>query len=338
MRVLIVKTTSLGDVIHTLPALTDAKRAYPDIVFDWVVEKPFAEIPTWHPAVDKVIPVAIRQWRKRPLSPDTWKAYGAFKKAVKAHKYDWVIDAQGLIKSAWLAKAAKGKRAGFSKKCAREPLANVFYNQSIDVDPDAHAIQRVRELFAKTLGYELDPAINYNLSEVPKRYTFDKPTVLLLHGTTWPTKHWPEKYWRELAEKLNENNIDVKCVWGNPQEKQRAEYICDNLSNAEVMPKLTLSEIASLIQAMSAVVAVDTGLGHMSAALHKPTLSIYGPTNPKLTGTLGENQEHIHGDIPCRPCMQERCLISDMKADDDPPCLGQIHPELIFKQLQQVLA
>lgn len=339
MRVLIVKMTSLGDVIHTLPALTDAAKAHPNIEFDWVVEKPFAEIPSWHAHVKRVIPVALRQWRKAPFSKATREAFRTFVKDIRQNSYDLIIDPQGLLKSAGVACLARGKRVGFAKPCAREPLASLFYNTRIQVDPKAHAIDRVRALFAEALGYTFDPnTINYGMTQVPKRYDFKLKTILLLHGTTWPTKHWPDDQWRALAERFTQAGMAVKCVWGNEAEKSRADMICQNLPEAGVMPKLTLSEIASLLHAVDAVVAVDTGIGHLAAALHKPTVSIYGPTNPALTGTRGPNQVHVQEMLPCTPCMQEQCTHPDLKRLHKTPCMAKVLPETIFKHIEQVLA
>ena len=129
MRVLLIKTSSLGDVIHTLPALTDAARAIPGIRFDWVVEEGFAEIPAWHPAVDAVIPVAIRRWRKKPLQAVRSGEWSNFKRRLRETQYDLVIDAQGLLKSAWLTRYARAEVVGLDKSSAREPLAARFYQR-----------------------------------------------------------------------------------------------------------------------------------------------------------------------------------------------------------------
>lgn len=337
MRILIVKTTSLGDIIHTLPALTDALKAFPDLQVDWVVEKPFASVLSWHPAVRKVIPVSIRQWRKKPFARETLEAVGGLIKALREEKYDHIIDAQGLIKSAVIARFARGERIGFDQDSARESLASYLYNSRVAVDKNIHAVTRIRQLFAMALGYDPDSKIDYGMSKIPAGQTFSNPTVLLLHGTTWPTKHWPDIYWKQLAKLLTEKNIDVKCVWGNEAEKKRADFICDGLPRAQVMPKLTLDEVASLIQGMKAVVAVDTGLGHLSEALNIPTVSLYGPSNPVRTGTVGGHEIHLYGDLPCRPCYQTTCAISDMKGPTDPPCLGQITPEKVMDNLVQYL-
>jgi heptosyltransferase-1 len=337
MRILIVKTTSLGDIIHTFPALTDALKAFPDLTVDWVVEKPFMSVVSWHPAVRRAIPVSVRQWRKNPFSRETLKAVWELIKTLRAEQYDYIIDAQGLIKSAVIARFAQGERIGFDADCARESLASYLYQGKISVDKKAHAVSRIRQLFAMGLGYDPEQSIDYGMSKIPPAQHFSNPTVLLLHGTTWRTKHWPDIYWKQLAKLLNEKNIDVKCVWGNDAEKKRAEFICEGLLHAQVMPKLSLDEVASLIQGVKAAVAVDTGLGHLSEALQIPTISLYGPTDPARTGTVGGREIHLYGNLPCRPCLKTTCSISDMTAPTDPPCLGQITPETVRDILEQTI-
>lgn len=338
MRILIVKTTSLGDLIHAFPALTDALRAIPDLEVDWVVEQPFTQVVSWHPAVRHAIPVSIRQWRKNPFKSETVQAFKTFYKQLKSEEYDYIIDAQGLIKSAVIARLARStKRVGFDAECARESLASALYSHKISVDKHAHAVTRIRQLFAKALGYSLEGDIDYGMTKIPASKKLEEPTVLLLHGTTWPTKHWPESYWRELAVILTQKNISVKCVWGNETEKQRAEFICKDLPGAQVMPKMSLNEVASFMQGMHATVGVDTGLGHLSEALNIPTVSLYGPTDPARTGTVGGEEIHLMGDLPCRPCLKTSCAISDMKGKTDPPCMGQLTPERVYAAVAATL-
>ena len=155
MRVLVIKTSSLGDVIHTLPALTDAARAIPGIRFDWVVEEGFAEIPAWHPAVSQVITVAIRRWRKHPLKTLRSGEWSRFKQRLRESHYDLVIDAQGLLKSAWLTRYVKTPVAGLDSNSAREPIAARFYDRPYSVPRGQHALERTRQLFGQALGYSL---------------------------------------------------------------------------------------------------------------------------------------------------------------------------------------
>ena len=347
MRVLLVKTSSLGDVIHALPALTDAARAIPGITFDWVVEEGFAEIPTWHPAVGKVIPVAIRRWRKNIWETIKSGEWRRFKQSLRAEKYDLVIDAQGLVKSAWLTRYVKAPVAGLDKDSAREPLASRFYQRRLAVARGQHAVERLRQLFAVALGYDLPKGLgDYGLDverliELPRK----KPYVLFLHGTTWDTKHWPEVYWRDLALRMGHMGVEVRLPWGNPAEKARAERIASGLNNAVVLPKLNLAGVAKVLASASACVAVDTGLGHLAAALDVPTISLFGPTNPGLTGAYGKVQIHLASDFPCAPCLQKKCTYAptaqgqqrfDLKSEW-PLGFTRLNPERVASRLSTLL-
>ena len=346
MRVLIIKTSSLGDVIHTLPALTDAAHAIPGIRFDWVVEEGFAEIPSWHPAVDQVIPVAIRRWRKnlwQTIKSGEWKA---FKQRVLERKYDLVIDAQGLVKSAWLTRYVKAPVAGLDRYSAREGWASRFYDRRLSVATGQHAVERVRQLFAMALAYDLPEGIgNYGLDLERLQLPPAAPYVVFLHGTTWATKHWPEAYWRELAERMGRRKLEVRLPWGNPAEKARAERIAQGLNNCQVLPKLNLAGVARVLAAAKACVAVDTGLGHLAAALDVPTISLFGPTNPGLTGAYGRTQIHQASDWPCAPCLQKKCTYKPSADDlrrfdlkrEWPLCFTRLNPEHVASRLSALL-
>jgi heptosyltransferase-1 len=348
LRVLLIKTSSLGDVIHTLPALTDAARAVPGIEFDWVVEEGFAEIPGWHPAVNTIIPVAIRRWRKNLWQ--TWRSgeWKRFKQRLRDTPYDLVIDAQGLLKSAWLTRYTRAPVVGLDRDSAREPMASRFYKQGYAVPRGQHAVERVRQLFAQALGYEVPAATgDYGLQRSRLVEAADgAPFVLFLHGTTWATKHWPELYWRQLAERLIAQGLQVRLPWGNTSERERAERIAQGLEQAQVLPKLNLAGVAKVLAQARACVAVDTGLGHLAAAFDVPTLSLYGPTNPGLSGAYGKSQVHLAGDYPaCAPCLQKKCTYQPTPDDQArldlkrewPVCFTRLNPERVASQLGALL-
>ncbi|MEX6501443.1 lipopolysaccharide heptosyltransferase I [Pseudomonas zhanjiangensis] len=327
MRVLLIKTSSLGDVVHTLPALTDAARAIPGIQFDWVVEEGFAEIPAWHPAVAQVIPVAIRRWRKhlwQTLKSGEWRR---FKARLGEVRYDLVIDAQGLLKSAWLTRYVKAPVAGLDRDSAREPLASRFYDRRYSVPREQHALERTRQLFAQALGYPLPAGIgDYGLNRAQLAAGSAQPYLLFLHGTTWPSKHWPEAYWRELAERMVEQGWAVRLPWGNEQEKARAERIAAGLEHAAVLPRLNIAGVAKVIAGASACVAVDTGLGHLAAALDVPSISLYGPTLPGRVGAYGRSQVHLCASGP-----------NAGLGDRHKPCFDDLRPERVLGELQALL-
>lgn len=348
MRVLLIKTSSLGDVIHTLPALTDALRALPGIQFDWVVEEGFAEIPTWHPAVANVVPVAIRRWRKNLWETFKNGEWRQFKQRLRDTRYDLVIDAQGLLKSAWLTRYVKAPIVGLDKTSAREPMAARFYDRPYAVARGQHAVERLRQLFGQALGYAVPAGLgDYGLDRSRLLEPgADAPFVLFLHGTTWDSKHWPELYWRQLAERMIGLGLEVRLPWGNPAEKARAERIAEGLENAVVLPKLNLAGVARILAAAQGCVAVDTGLGHLAAALDVPTLSLFGPTNPGLTGAYGKSQVHLAADYPaCAPCLQKKCTYRPTPEDQRqvdterewPMCFTRLNPERVANQLGSLL-
>lgn len=294
MRVLIVKTSSMGDVLHTLPALTDAQQAIPDIHFDWVVEEGFAQIPSWHSAVDRVIPVAIRRWRKAWFSAPIKAERKAFHDAVRLQQYDAIIDAQGLVKSATLVtRLAHGVKHGMDWSTAREPLASLFYNRKHHIARQQHAVERTRELFAKSLGYtkpqsQGDYAIaQHFLTEVNADTA---QYAVFLHATTRDDKHWPEANWRELIGLLNNAGIRIKLPWGAAHEEARAKRLAEGFTYVDVLPRMSLEEVARVLAGAKFVVSVDTGLSHLTAALDRPNITLYGPTDPGLIGGYGKNQ------------------------------------------------
>ncbi|WP_288847247.1 lipopolysaccharide heptosyltransferase RfaC [uncultured Citrobacter sp.] len=308
MRVLIVKTSSMGDVLHTLPALTDAQQAIPGIQFDWVVEEGFAQIPSWHSAVDRVIPVAIRRWRKAWFSAPIKAERKAFRDAVRLQQYDAIIDAQGLVKSAALVtRLARGIKHGMDWSTAREPLASLFYNRKHHIAKQQHAVERTRELFAKSLGYakpqlQGDYAIAQHFMNEHKADAGQY--AVFLHATTRDDKHWPEANWRELIGLLNNTGIRIKLPWGAPHEEARAKRLAEGFPYVDVLPRMSLEDVARILAGAKFVVSVDTGLSHLTAALDRPNITLYGPTDPGLIGGYGKNQivcispSHDLEDIP----------------------------------------
>lgn len=327
-RVLIVKTSSMGDVIHTLPAVSDACDIFPDIEFDWVVEEAFSEIPAWHPRVEKVIPVAIRRWRKnifKLIGSDEWSR---FRSDIGRQHYDCIIDAQGLIKSALLTLFAKGEIYGYDRHSAREPLASIAYQKKIVVAKDQHAVERTRELFAKALGYEKPKsAPNYGIDRKRFGEQAEPPYVLFLHGTTRADKHWPDEYWQTLCRLLCDAGINIKLPWWTDAEQRRARFIAEVHPRAEVLSRTHLAGMANVIASAQAVVAVDTGLGHLAAALAVPALSLYGSTSPKLVGAYGPNQFHL--------CAQDftRSNVSVVK----PEVFAPLTPAVVFARVRDML-
>ena len=337
MRVLIVKTSSLGDIIHTLPALTDACKYIPNISFDWVVEESFQDLPRLHPAVKNIIPFAFRRIRKNFFKPENRKALAKFFTQLRAEKYDLIIDAQGLMKSAWIGAIARGPVYGLDWKSAREPLASVFYGHHLQVNFHQHAIVRMRAIFAKALGYSLPTDTPVALDSKNFANALDKnhPYFVCLHGTSWENKRWPLTYWQALIRELHAKNYAVLIPWGNEEEHEQAILMQQSLPNVRVLPKQTIPELVTVLTHAKGVIAVDTGLGHLAAALGIPCVSLYGPTNPSFTGTVGENQFHLIPDFPCAPCMQRQCHYQGEDRGVFPPCFSTIPPAIVLAELSK---
>jgi lipopolysaccharide heptosyltransferase I len=236
--------------------------------------------------------------------------------------------------------------AGLDRYSAREGLASRFYDRRLSVATGQHAVERVRQLFALALAYDLPEGIgNYGLDLDRLQLPPAAPYVVFLHGTTWATKHWPEAYWRELAERMGRRKLQVRLPWGNPAEKARAERIAQGLNNCQVLPKLNLVGVARVLAAAKACVAVDTGLGHLAAALDVPTISLFGPTNPGLTGAYGRAQVHQASDFPCAPCLQKKCTYKPSADDlrrfdlkrEWPLCFTRLNPEHVASRLSALL-
>lgn len=294
MRVLIVKTSSLGDVVHTLPAISDAKAAMPNVVFDWVVEEGFAEIPAWHSAVDTVIPCALRRWRRNIFAARNSGEWRAFKVALRKKHYDLVIDPQGLLKSALVCSLVSAPKAGYDWHSIKERLASLFYSRKYTVAKDQHAVERIRQLFAQSLGYSLPEGVgSCGLDKTQFTGGCGEGKFVFLHGTTREDKYWPESHWQALGQRLAEQQRGILLPWGDEQERERAERIASVVSTATVLPKLNLQGVANVLAGAEAVVSVDTGLGHLTAALDVPAIAMYGATSPALVATYGGNQHHI---------------------------------------------
>lgn len=340
----------MGDVIHLLPALTDLHREHPDVEVDWLIEESFVEIAGWHPAVGNVIPVATRRWRS--FNRQAFREFGQFCNTLRSKEYDVIIDAQGLLKSAFLTRLAKGrKRVGFSGDSIKESPAAWFYQQHISVPRQMHAINRVRRLLAGAFDYVVPDKLDYGVddlktprlkypqadvasNDVATNFVVTKVAtnyVVFLHGTTWDTKHLPETHWQQLRDHALQAGYHVKMAWGSQTEKERAERLAANCSGVEVLERLSLTGLAKVLSQASGVLAVDTGLGHLSAALGVPALSVYGATDAELTGTRGDNQGQLQSQYQCSPCLQKQCRFNVEHGQF--PCYQALSSEVIWQAL-----
>ena len=306
--VLFIKTSSLGDVVHHMPALTEARARRPNDHFAWVVEEAYVPLVRLHPAVDDVIPVATRRWwgGLNVLAPSTWSERIAFRRRLRAREYAAVIDTQGLFfKSAMIARRARGRSHGYDEQSIKEPAAARLYDVRHHVEWNQHAIARNRELTGLALGYAPQGAPDYGLDAA--RIAGAKPAVrygVLLHSTAEPDKEWPAENWRSLAAALGVD-FELLLPWGTPAEQTRAQRIASGIARARVPERRPLDEVARLIAGASFVVGVDTGLMHLAAALGVPLVAIFTDSEPGLTGPVGRGPIKVLGEKGSPPGVQD---------------------------------
>ncbi len=307
MNILLVKTSSLGDVIHNLPVVSDLVRRLPDPVIDWCVEESFAAIPRLHPAVKRIIPVAMRRWRKTPLSPATWGEIRAFRKRLRSGAYDVVLDTQGLLKSALIARQARGSICGYAAEAAREPLAAHFYDETFAIPRSAHAVDRNRWLAAAAFDYPGDLPLDYGV-RVPA-YSADwlapGPYAVMLTATSRDDKLWDEASWRLLAHELAFRGLRTIFPAGSPLERERATRLAAGIPDAIAAPPMGIDQLAGLLAGARLCVGVDTGLTHLAAAVAVPTVALYIATAPELTGVVGTAFFRNLGGPRLRPTAQQ---------------------------------
>jgi heptosyltransferase-1 len=287
-RILLVKTSSLGDVIHNLPVAGDIRAALPDAVIDWVVEESYAAIPRLHPAVARVLPVALRRWRYGFLGAAARAQIGAFARELRRESYDAVIDTQGLVKSALIARLARGTRHGLDFASAREPLSP-FYDRVYPVPWSLHAVERNRALAAHALGYRVPARVDYGIAAPPATASWlpGGRYAVLAHATSSSSKLWALDRWVELGMRLEERGTRSVLPWGSAAEQARARDIAGRVPGAVVAPALSLPQMAAALAGAWAVIGVDTGLTHLACALGRPTVGIYCATDPGATGLYG---------------------------------------------------
>ena len=303
--ILFIKTSSLGDVIHHMPAVTEAQRRRPDARFTWVVEEAFAPLVRLHPAVSEVIPVASRRWRNALLRPSTWREIAGFRRALRARAYDAIVDSQGLFRSAVTARLARGRRHGYDAASIRERAGAALYDVHHPVARDLHAIARNRLLTGLALGYAPEGAVDFGLSRNGLAVAASQPYGVLLHASARSEKEWPEQFWIALGQALRARGTPLVLPWGTEAERRRSERIAAALGDARVPDRLPLDRVARLVAGAAFVVGVDTGLLHLAAALAVPLVAVFVASEPGLTGPMGEGPIAVVGGKHSRPPVSE---------------------------------
>jgi heptosyltransferase I len=283
-RILLVKTSSLGDVVHNLPAASDIRRHFPEARIDWVVEEAYAPVVELHPAVTRAIPVALRRWRRHLLGAATWTEVGEFRRLSRAEQYDAVIDTQGLVKSALMSRAARGRHHGFDAGTAREPLAARFYDVTHHVTWAHHAVERNRLLVGAALGFRAGDRADYGLTGRLSAPAAAAPYCVLLHGSARAEKLWAEASWVEIGRRLSARGLGCVLPWGSEDERARSLRLAQQIDGAAVPPLEPLDRLAASLAGAAAVIGVDTGLTHLAAALGRPVVATFCGTDVRFYG------------------------------------------------------
>lgn len=284
MNILLVRVSSLGDVLHNLPIVADIHRHFPDAQVDWVVEEGYVSLVKLNPRVRKVIPFALRRWRKGLGDAAVRAELRGFFRDVRAEQYDYVFDTQGLIKTGIVMACARtrpgGQKVGLAngtEDSGYEGVSRIFHSRSIPVEPRTHAVARGRQVAAAALGYAVDTPPDFGLPapEGSARPAWMPPEdyAVFFHGTARDAKKWPTAHWIALGQALAP--MTVLLPWGSPREKEEAERLASALPNARVLPRLSMMDAVELARHAALAVGVDTGLTHIAAAFVRPTVEIY---------------------------------------------------------------
>ncbi len=271
-----------------MPMVSDIRRHYPDANIDWVVEEGYTGLVRMNPEVRRIIPIALRRWRKSLLSAATRAEIAHFRRQLKLDAYDIVFDTQGLLKTSvvmWMVRLAPGGHriglANATEGSGYEPLSRLFHTKSVKVGLHTHAVLRARQVAAQALGYSVDGAADFNM-DIPESdsatlpaWLPEVPYAVFFHGTARAEKQWPAADWIQIAGLLAERGLLVLLPWGSDAEKRHAEHLSGHMSNARVLPRLPLMEAVVLAQRAALVIGVDTGLTHIAAAFKRPTIELY---------------------------------------------------------------
>ncbi|MGE5649777.1 MAG: lipopolysaccharide heptosyltransferase I [Bacillota bacterium] len=285
MKILIVRVSSLGDVVHNMPMLADILRHYPDARIDWVVEEAYTSLVRLNRGVRNIIPFALRRWRKSLFSEKTRAEMRAFYQALRGESYDVVFDTQGLFKTGAVMRMTQlvpgGRRVGLANATegsGYEAISRIFHTESIPLDPRTHAVQRARLVAAAALGYKVDTPADFNLDAPDASHATwlpDRPYAVFFHGTARDAKRWDDARWVQIARGLHARGLQILLPWGNDQERQAAVQLASQMENAQVLPKLPMMDAVILAQRATLAVGVDTGLTHIAAAFNRPTIELY---------------------------------------------------------------
>lgn len=326
-KILLVKLSSLGDVLHNLPIVWDLRGRLPDAQIDWVVEEGYVHLlepllsKSGFRGIDRIIPFGLRRWKKQLFALSAWREFFVFKSQLQAVSYDVVIETQGLLKSALVCALAKKSPdavvaglANATEFSGYEPLAKLFYNQAVKVPVQCHAVDRSRMVMCSALDWSL-----LKRSEIPRFYPskfidavpactitgISKPYILFFHSTARAAKRWANSDWITLGQALSKKGYQVVLPWGSVAEKAISEELAKNIPNAFVPSRFSIEDAFSVISSAALTIGVDTGLTHLAAVLGKPTVEIYCDSPLWKTEGYWSNRIINLGDIQTPPSAEE---------------------------------
>jgi heptosyltransferase I len=346
MRILIVKISAMGDVLHALPVLDYLKQASPGCEIDWVVEEVFADLLRGNPLIKKLHIVRFKAWKRKPFSRTTISEILAVRTGLSQRNYDLVIDIQGNIKSgivAWLSGCPR--RVGFSRAVAQESLNALFINRRTALQPeDRHITDQYLRIAGASFELPFSGLLLHTdvctpqeddlaAEELVKHYRKGGPIILIHTGTTWQTKFWHEAGWIELGHKIISAFPDAVLLfsWGNDSERSAAERITVALgSQAVQLEKLSIMRLAAVVKKVNLVMGGDTGIVHLAAAVGTPTVSYYRASDGLRSGPRGNKHAVVQAPMPCARCFRTHC-------EKDGECRESITPELLLQAIRGVL-
>jgi heptosyltransferase I len=334
MKALLVKMSSLGDVVHALPAVSDLRRARPDVDLHWLVERSYADIVAWHGGVARVWPVDQRRWLRRRQRAD-WQAFRTARREWRDQRFDCVVDAQGLIKSAIIARLAGGRHShGFAADSSRESLAGWFIGHGHRVDVTLPAVQRIRQLFADIFHYSPSGPPDFGIRQSFASVPVDEQALVLLPGGSWASKQWPLEHWQRLAGLALAAGWRVSVVWGTEQERQLAQNLLSRLPQTRVASQReSIPEVAAKLAGAGVVVGLDSGFSHLAAALERPVIGLFGATSPVDYALAGERARNLSAGLNCAPCHRRDC--PRLQAGNPyPPCMAAVTVDAVWQQIQ----
>ncbi|GLR12563.1 ADP-heptose--LPS heptosyltransferase [Chitinimonas prasina] len=305
-KILLIRMSSMGDIIHNFPAVTELRRHFPEAVVHWVVEEAFVGLAGLHPGVNRIVPFALRRWRKKLWNGGNRAEMRAFRSAIAESQYDVAIDSQGLLKSALVGKLSGAALVGYTRHTVRDPLASLFYDRRFDI-PAVHVIERNRMLTGRALGYEPEGRLDYGIA--PPQLSLDwqpqQPYVVCLSATARDAKLWDEANWIALGQWLQGQGLQLVFPWGSDVEKARSQRLAAALPGSVVPPRFSLVEGARLLADARAAIGVDTGLMHLAAAVDTPTVGIFCDSDPHHAGARARTFSQSLGGVQQPPGVAE---------------------------------